>query len=253
MATAQEIWNDCQGESLVEPIDGVANRIVESQEQVATTSLVNGDLHKQAVLERLLEDSKPPRIPGTEHLDYLLATPWRYPPLPYGSRYGSIREPSLFYGGLGHVTTFAECAYYRLVFFFDMNAPPVALSSRHTLFEINYQTEKGIRLHRSRFDKYRDELISRSNYTVTQGMGEIMRTAGVCAFEFPSARDNTGGNNLALIQPSALTSTRPQHSTSWLCTTNHDQVAFSYRGQPAKMHTFATHSFFDDGVFPRPA
>ena len=56
-------------------------RLVESQEQVATNSLVR-TLAEQALLEDLIEASKPP-LPATGHgLHYLLATPFRYPPLP---------------------------------------------------------------------------------------------------------------------------------------------------------------------------
>lgn len=105
------IWQAVQNRILPTLIGGTLYRLVESQEQVATSRLVDGDLDKQAVLEAFLEPSKPPRIPGTEHLDYLLATPWRYPPLTYGSRFGRRHERSLYYGGLSEQTTLAESAY----------------------------------------------------------------------------------------------------------------------------------------------
>ena len=57
---------------------------------------------------------------------YLLATPFRYPPLPYGSRFGSRFEPSLFYGARSASTALAESAYYRFVFWSGMATPPPA-------------------------------------------------------------------------------------------------------------------------------
>jgi hypothetical protein len=72
-------------------------RIVESQEQIAMLSLVD-DLAEQAVLEDLLEQTKPPLPAGAERLHDLLSTPFRYPPLRHSSRFGQRFEPSLFYG-----------------------------------------------------------------------------------------------------------------------------------------------------------
>lgn len=68
-------------------LDGTVVRLVESQEQIATHRLV-ATLARQAQLEALLERTKPPLRPGTDGLHYLLATPFRYPPLPNGSRFG---------------------------------------------------------------------------------------------------------------------------------------------------------------------
>jgi hypothetical protein len=70
-------------------------RIVESQEEIATTNIV-ANLDEQNVLEQLLETSKPGAIGTVPH--YLLSTPFRYPPLKHGSRFGTLFENSLFYG-----------------------------------------------------------------------------------------------------------------------------------------------------------
>ena len=53
-----DIWSRCQGERHIRPIEGVLFRLVESQEQVATIGYVD-TLEEQAVLEELLETSKP--------------------------------------------------------------------------------------------------------------------------------------------------------------------------------------------------
>src|SRR5690625_4094619 len=105
--------------------------MVESQEQVATSRLV-ASLARQAVLEELLEASKPPVPLEVTGLGYLLATPFRYPPLRHGSRFGSRDEPSLFYGSRGLPPLLAEVAYYRFVFWKGMSRPPPApLRTQH--------------------------------------------------------------------------------------------------------------------------
>ena len=92
-------WAACLAQVKPHPISGTLLRLVESQEQVATNQLVSS-LERQAVLEGLLEATKPRLRVGTEHLHYLLATPFRYPPLKHGSRFGTRSAPSLFYGAL---------------------------------------------------------------------------------------------------------------------------------------------------------
>lgn len=247
------IWQAAEEQISPGLIGGTLHRLVESQEQVATSRLVDGDLDKQALLEALLEPSKPPRVSGTEHLDYLLATPWRYPPLKYGSRFGQRYERSLFYGGLSEQTTLAESAFYRWVFLLDMDEPPDKLRSQHTLYNARYRTEKGLRLNSSPFIEYELDLTHKSRYQETQALGSAMRTAGIEAFEFKSARDPAGGNNVALIEPVALISSSAEKQRAWLCATSQHEVLFSHRGMPSVVKRFQIEDFMVNGQLPRPA
>lgn len=163
-------------------------RIVESQEEVATRSLVD-NLQKQEVLEHLLEESKPKRLPGTEELHYLLATPFRYPPLPWGSRFGGIAESGIFYGSKTVGTALAEAAYYRLLFFHDMvQSPPRPLTSYHSVFSAKYRVEPGIRLQDPAWGGDWPSLTHPSDYRYCQDLGGKFRAAGVYGLEVPSAR-----------------------------------------------------------------
>ncbi len=119
-------------------------RMVESQEQVATSRLV-GTLERQALLEDMLEATKPPMHTQTGNLHYLLATPFRYPPLRHGSRFGARNQPSLFYGSRGLSALLAEAAYYRFVFWQGMRrAPDAALRTQHTVFRVIPPESSGI-------------------------------------------------------------------------------------------------------------
>ncbi|MEE9320090.1 MAG: RES family NAD+ phosphorylase [Granulosicoccus sp.] len=247
------IWQAIEKKVSPGLIGGTLHRLVESQEQVATARLVDGDLDKQALLEELLEPSKPPRVKGTEHLDYLLATPWRYPPLKYGSRFGQRYETSLFYGGLSEQTTLAEGGFYRWVFLLDMDESPSKLRSQHTMYNAQYRTEKGLRLNSPPFVEFDSELTHKSRYQDSQALGSAMRTAGIEAFEYASARDPAGGSNVALIEPVALISTSAKKQRAWLCTTSQQEVLFSYRGSPSVVKRFHIDDFMLDGRLPRPA
>lgn len=233
-------------------LSGVLLRLVESQEQVATNQLVSS-LDRQAVLEDMLEATKPRLRKGAGHLHYLLATPFRYPPLKYGSRFGKRSEPSLYYGSLETRTVLAEAAYYRFVFWYGMATPPAGkLDTQHTLFGAHYRTDQGLRLHAPPFAGHRDALSSPSDYSASQAMGARMRTAGIEAFEFFSARDPDGGINVALFTPTAFASNTPVSPDPWLAELTGDQVSFR-AAYGADIHTFPVERFQVGGTLPQPA
>ena len=118
------IWETCEGARHLQTISGTAWRLVESQEQIATLGYVD-TLEEQAILEELLDSVKPPYPANTESLHYLLKTPFRYPPLRWGSRFGRVHEPGIFYAGCEANTTLAESAYYRFVFWYSIASKPI--------------------------------------------------------------------------------------------------------------------------------
>ncbi len=246
-------WHACQGEQHIGPINGTLYRLVESQEQVATLSYVD-TLEEQALLEAMLENVKPPYPAGTDHLHYLLKTPFRYPPLKWGSRFGRTHEPSLFYGGSNTNTTLAECAYYRFLFWHSMAGKPVkdVMHSAHTLFSVGYKTAKGIRLQQPPFDRYSNELTDPEHYQSAQLTGSAMRAAGVEAFEYRSARDPEQGHCVALFTPTAFVQKKPKDSSQWLCEISAHEVAFKQAGQTT-VKRFALELFLSNGQLPMPA
>jgi len=249
-----DIWSRCDGEQHIRPLRGRLLRLVESQEQVATQQLVD-DLEEQALLEQLLERSKPPLPEGTEGLHYLLKTPFRYPPLRWGSRFGSRDEPSLFYGAWSLETAMAETAYYRFLFWSGMQTPPPSgrIRSAHASFEGRYQVERGVQLQAPPFAAERDALVDRRDYRATQRIGSAMRAAGVEAFEFESARCPQQGVNVALFVPRAFAERKPKNMTAWLCETSAGLVAFKQAQGPDQPRLFRLELFLEEGVLPRPA
>jgi len=248
-----DLWSLCRHDLAIAPLAGELLRLVESQEQVATSTLVD-DLAEQALLEDLLDSTKPAPRPGTRGLHYLLATPFRYPPLRHGSRFGGRFEPGIFYGARVLGTVLAEAAYYRFVFWTAMAAPPPSgrLFTQHALFRARYRGERGARLADPACLAHADTLAHPSDYGPTQALGRALREAGVDAFEFPSARDPARGLNIALFEPSALVSRRPLGLQPWLCETRAARVSFSADGGRA-LCGFAIEQFLVAGTLPRPA
>ncbi len=245
-------WSACLAQAELSGLKGVILRLVESQEQVATNHLV-GSLERQAVLETLLETTKPRLRPGTETLHYLLATPFRYPPLKHGSRFGTRSDPSLFYGSLTTATVLAEAAYYRFLFWYGMVVPPVGkLDTQHTLFGAQFCTEKGVRLQKQPFSSYGEVLGSPAEYGPSQALGSVMRDEGVEAFEFISARDPARGINVGLFTPAALQGIAPVCQEAWLCELSARQVRF-HAAHSRELFSFPLDAFLVSGKLPQAA
>ena len=114
---SRSIWTRCGAKANLRRLTAKAWRVVEAQHVVSTRKLV--DSHdEQELLEELIEPSKPrlPDMQGFHGLHYLLSTPFRYPPLPHGSRFATRTERAVWYGSSRVRTAFAETAYYRLLF-----------------------------------------------------------------------------------------------------------------------------------------
>ena len=238
---------------------GTLQRMVENQEQKVTVALVDS-FDEHDVLENLLEASKPyPPGPddgddggsGLRHLDYLLRTPWRYPPLRWGSRFGRRFEPSLFYGSLTGEALFAEAAYYRLVFLDGMQQPfRDRVISQYTVFEARYQTENGLDLTRAPFARHADALRHKSRYEPCQQLGSELRERGVVAITYFSARAEGDEANIALFSPTGLRSKkhlRPRHG---LCETHSGGVSFRTGDE---LRNYEREQFLDNGRLPQPA
>lgn len=247
------IWSQCNGPQAIHPIRGTLHRLVESQQAIATLDYVD-TLEEQAVLESLLEASKPAWPPDSKRYHYLLRTPFRYPPLAWGSRFGHTGEPSLLYGGLSARTTLAEAAYYRFIFFSSMAQPipKAAIHSQHTLFTAGYRTPLGIQLQSPPFTSHASRLAHPADYRESQALGADMRAAGVLAFEYPSARDPRPGLCVGLFSIQALADTKPRTQQAWLCQTSAYDVTFKPENGP-DIITFHLADFLLDGTLPRPA
>lgn len=248
-----EIWHSCRGWEQIRPLKVTAIRVVESQEQVATTKLVDTP-EEQSQLESLLENTKPPRPPGAEGYHYLIWTPFRYLPLPHGSRFGKRAERGLFYGALRLEAAFAECAYYRFVFLSGMASPlPVdRLLTEHTSFEIRVDTEKGLALEVEPFRQYSAEISDPLHYKASQALGSAMRVADVEAFTYMSARYRNGINAGAFVLE-AIKSRKPERMQNWVCTTTKDTVSFiQLHARDTQPYSFQLAQFLVNDVLPTP-
>lgn len=249
---SSSIWTRCAGASEIRPLRRSPWRVVEAQHQVSTRKLVD-TVDEQILLEELIDRAKPPdQTRGRFH--YLLATPFRYPPLPHGSRFGGRHERGIWYGSETRRTAFAEVAYYRLLFLDGTRADLAMVATQLTAFTIRVRTQHGVDLVAPPFDAFRRAIASPVRYDSTQALGRAMRDAGVELFRYPSARDGEGGVNVGAFVPAVFGGARPRGLETWHCTATRDRVELAKRDYFARESiTFARQSFLVDEALPAPA
>ena len=247
-----DIWAEVGGEEHIASMMATIHRVVEDQEDAATLSLVN-NIEEQGVLEDLLEQSKPKKQEGCEALHYLLITPFRYPPLQYGSRFGSNFEPSLLYGSLNISTALAETAYYRFVYLSGMKeayAKPILMT--YSSYTASIRTDRSVFLDKKPFNSFEEIMTSPDNYSDTQKLGDSMRHASVEAFQYISARDPEQGKNIALFTPKTFQSKKPIHIERWICNITHEEIGFVSNDKQRRLR-FDKRLFLVDGKIPAPS
>lgn len=109
------IWTQCGGKKRFKKLSLQVFRVVQPQTQKALYKLVD-NLEESDILEELLESSKPPKPSDDLTDEKLIFTPFRYPPLKHGSRFGSGHERGIWYGAPEVMTDFYEVIYYRYLF-----------------------------------------------------------------------------------------------------------------------------------------
>ncbi len=252
---SQSIWTQCGGASNLRGYEGDAWRVVQSQQLVGTRKLVESE-DEHELLEQLIDNAKPPppKGPGFEGLHYLLATSFRYPPLRYGSRFGTRADPGIWYGGERIDTVLAEVAYYRLVFLDGTAADLTPLMVELWAFQAALRTDRAVDLEDGAFREFHDALFSKVAYDAPQQVGHDMREDGVTLFRYRSARDRNGGANIGVFSPTVFARKRPFNFKTWHCVVMHDGVEFSRKDFVEKARTtFPRTDFEVDGVIPAPA
>jgi RES domain len=225
---SQSIWTQCAGPSEVRPLRGRFCRVVEAQFRNSTRKLVDSDA-EQEVLEELIDRrAKLPVPPGFEDLHYLLYTPFRHPPLRNGSRFGTRLMRGILYGSRELRTAFAEVAYYRLVFLEGTTADLGDLQLELTAFWFGIAAARGIDLSRGPFREHEARISSKTRYAAAQRLGEDMRSAGVQACLYVSARAEGREINVAVFD-NVFRPRRPVREEAWSCTANRARVEFRAR------------------------
>lgn len=190
-------------------------RVVEAQHRISTNRLATG-LDDQLTLELLAEEVKPQVPENARHLDFLLASPFRYGHA-QASRFRRAGErPGIFYASEKESTAIAETAYWRLRFF--ARSPgfvPPSTTSEHTSFSVRVASARALDLTRPPFAADSAAWTDPEDYTACQTLAAAAREADTQAIRTLSARDDAGGCNVVVLDPAAFAERAPWRGTTW--------------------------------------
>jgi hypothetical protein len=201
-------------------------RAVEAQHVASTMALVD-TVAEQAVLERLVERSKPPvpREVAGLGLHWLLFTPFRYPPPPGGSRFRGPTDPGVFYGADHLRTACAEVGYWRWRHLRDspgLNSMP---QRPQTVFRVPV-SGRAVDMRVPPFDVDRAQWTHRSDYSACQEIGRAARDAAVQWIRYESVRDSRHGGCGAVLDATAFAARAPVEQQGWLLTVTQTRVVW---------------------------
>ena len=229
--------------------EGRAWRLVEAQHQVSTLKLVDNGA-EQALLEAILDDSKPPVPAECAGLHYLLYTPFRYRAYPHGSRFRRAGlTPGVFYGAEHVETALAEMAFYRLLFFAESPGTPLPRNAAdYTGFAVALASQRAIDLMAPPYVDEAEKWTDPVDYAACQALADRARADGVEIIRYRSVRDPQGRANLAVLNCAAFAQKAPGKYESWKLYVGPQSVT-ALRDFPRKRLEFARAGFATDPRF----
>lgn len=179
-------------------------------------------LADQAVLETVLEASKPALPPGTARLHYLLSTPFRYRPR-IGSRFRAPFDAGVWYGAEHLRTALAEKSYWRHRFLLDSPGTPDLGPVPHTAFTSSVRAV-AVDLTREPLVRDRGLWVHPADYAATQALAGVARAAGAGAIRYESVRDPEHAACVAVLTPDAFSRPSPRRQETWFIAAARERV-----------------------------
>lgn len=207
-------------------------RGVEAQHRVATMKLIDTN-DEQALLEEILEDSKPP-LPidkqSAAAIHYLVFTPFRYLS-PWPSRFRAAHEPGVWYGAEQLATACAEVGYWRWRFLADSDGlREQSVLTEHTFFAASV-TGRVVDLTMPPWQCARPLWTHPTDYGACHELAAAARTAGADWVRYESVRDPQHGPCGAVLAMAALAIGDLTRQQAWACKARIDSVLMQPLGQ----------------------
>ncbi len=206
---------------------------------VATRALVD-DLAEQEALEALLEESKPAVPVSGNRFDYLLYTPFRYPPSYGGSRFRAQAEPGVWYGAQAVRTSCAELGYWRWRFVTDSHGLERLDGVAHTIFQA-IASGAAIDLRRAPFQRDARLWCDPRDYSACQALARSARAARVAMIQYVSVRDPEHGECAAVLDLRAFAGRSPiRERQTWFLTVDRHRASWvRANARPGEAYEFA--------------
>jgi hypothetical protein len=193
---------------------GTVWRLVEAQHRISTNRLARSR-KEQETLEHLAEEVKPQLPASAQHLDFLLASPFRYGHKQTSRFRRADERPGIFYSSETEATALAEAAYWRLRFFSRSPgfAPP-STTIEHSSFWVAVDGQKALDLSEPPFADEQAKWTDSDDYAACQALATEARSARTQLLRTISVRD-PAGYNIVIFDPAAFAERAPHHGKTW--------------------------------------
>jgi hypothetical protein len=208
------MWTSTALASEHRPYRGKVWRLVEAQHRISTNRLAR-NLADQEALEELAEEVKPQVPVAARHLDFLLASPFRYGHR-QASRFRRADErPGVFYSSAAERTALAEASYWRLRFFSRSPGftPPVT-TIECSSFWVRVASDSALDITVAPFAGDEAAWMDPDDYTACQALAAEARVAATHLIRTRSVRD-PAGFNVVILDAVAFAEARTHHGKTW--------------------------------------
>lgn len=197
------------------PYHGNVWRLIEGQYRSATVRIVDTD-PEHAVLEDILEESKPPIPEACKHLDYQFWSPFRYGCYPRASRFRrSGQTPGVWYGAETALTAVTESIWGAVAFFRASPSTPMPRRPvEHTAVQADIRAAVAVDL--------TDPLMvgqgrwaDPNDYSDCLALADQVRGDGCEAIRYQSVRDPARRANVAVLSCAAFAQRAPIAQQTW--------------------------------------
>lgn len=210
-------------------------RAVEAQHVASTMALVDGVV-EQALLERVLDEGKPPIPERARHLHWLLFTPFRYAPPPGGSRFRGPTDPGVFYAADETRTACAELGYWRWRHLLDVPTLSAMPPKPQTVFRVKVDA-LAVDLRETPFSRDRAKWTDAADYGPCQRFARTAREAGMGALRYESVRDPAHGGGCVVLDPASFARPSPLQQQTWMLSVFRERVVWQ------RTHVLADETF----------
>lgn len=215
---------------------GTAWRMVEAQHYASTMKIVD-TRDEQDLLEVLLETSKPPLSNELSGLHYLLATPFRYHPLKYGSRFRGPNDPGVFYCAESALTASIELGYWRWRFLNDSEGLDEIEPVTHSAFSVELKAST-VDLRKKPFLEDESQWRNSRDYSASQDFANSARKTEVGVILYQSVRNPVPSWCAAVLRPNAFAKTKPVgQMQTWLLKVNQSHLILRSDLESAQVST----------------
>ena len=202
-------------DTLYAPYHGNVWRLIEGQYRSATVRIVDTD-PEHAVLEHILEESKPPVPESCQHLAYQFWSPFRYGCYPHASRFRRAGQtPGVWYGAESALTAVAESIWGALAFFgASPDTPMPRRPVEHTAVQADIRAAVAVDL-TDPVMRVQGRWAHPDDYSDCLTLADTLRGDGCEAIRYQSVRDPEKGANLAVLSCAAFAQRAPIAQQTW--------------------------------------